>query len=207
MKIVLLGPPGAGKGSLAQFLKNKVDIAHISTGDMLREEIKSGSELGNKAKQLIDEGKLVPDDIIIDMVKSRLSKDDCKNGYILDGFPRTAAQAEALDKVVAMDLCINFSASDELLIRRICGRRVCSKCGQVYHIDHIGDAQLCSICGGTLITRKDDNVETITKRLAVYNEQTKPLIEFYREKGILLDVDGEKDTDIIYDNDLKELLK
>lgn len=200
MKLLFLGPPGAGKGTLAQHMCDQLNYAHISTGDMLRDEIKSGSSLGAKAGSYIEKGQLVPDDIIIRMVVERLKKDDCSKGFILDGFPRTRVQAEALDEVVKLDLCVNLIVGTDLIIYRIIGRRICGDCGRVYHVDRIEDKQHCARCGCNLISRKDDNEETIRKRLAIYEDQTKPLVEYYRAKGILIEVDGSGRVEDIYES-------
>lgn len=205
MKLLFLGPPGAGKGTLAQIVSKELKLAHISTGDMLRKEIKKKTELGKQAQEYISKGALVPDSVIIGMVENRLKEADCEEGFILDGFPRTLEQAKALDKVVELDACINFVIDNEVIFHRIGGRKVCDKCGYVTHIDKIGDATTCEICGGNYITRPDDNVETIKNRLEVYEKQTAPLINFYKEKGILVDVDSGRDSSIVFEDLLKVL--
>ncbi len=201
MQLMFLGPPGAGKGTQAQNACVKYGIAHISTGDMLRAEIKKGTELGKQAKKLIDAGKLVADDIIIGMVDSRLKMDDCKNGFLLDGFPRTIDQAKALDGIVSLDACINIIVPSENLVARICDRRVCPKCSGTFAKKFLKDNK-CELCGGELIQRADDTEETVLSRISVYETQTAPLIDFYRQKGVLKDIDGtgsiEKVTQDIY---------
>lgn len=195
MKLVFLGPPGAGKGTIAQMIIKEFEIAHISTGDMLREQIKAGTELGQKAKTFIDCGQLVPDDVIIGMVKVRLEGSDCAKGFILDGFPRTVEQAEALDEIVHLDAVINFDANEETIIYRIGGRRVCQACGEVHHIRWLKEGQnTCGKCEGSLIIRPDDNAETVKKRLAVYQAQTAPLIDYYSDKGNLRTTDANADV-------------
>ncbi len=189
MKLMFLGPPGAGKGTQAKIVSAKYGIAHISTGDMLRTEMSNGTELGKKAKAVIEAGELVSDDIIIAMVESRLKKADCKNGFLLDGFPRTLEQAKALDAIVKLDACVNIDVPDEFLVNRICGRRVCTACGATYSVKHLTD-MTCQACGGELIQRADDTEETVLNRIAVYEKQTKPLIDFYTEKGLVVDIDG-----------------
>ncbi|HBU12105.1 MAG TPA: adenylate kinase [Clostridiales bacterium] len=189
MNVVFLGPPGSGKGTMAERVSVRLGLAHISTGDMLRAEIKQGSELGTLAKSYIDKGALVPDEVIIDMMKERFTKDDAKGGVLLDGFPRTVAQAQALDAIAAMDACINLEVQAQVIIDRVLARRVCNECGAVHSTKtHEGNA--CTVCGGALVTRADDNEETIRQRFSVYEEQTAPLIEYYRGKGILHAVDA-----------------
>jgi len=190
MKLMFIGPPGAGKGTQAVKVAAKYGIPHISTGDMLREEIKNDSELGRKAKGHIDAGNLVPDDVIIEMVKERISQEDAANGYLLDGFPRTRAQAEALDRIASLDVIINIYVPDNKLISRMCGRRVCSKCDATYHESMLENIKICPKCGGALFTRDDDVEEIVKQRISVYKENTKPLIDYYAEKGILHDVVG-----------------
>jgi adenylate kinase len=187
--IILLGAPGAGKGSQASLIAKEYGIPHISTGDIFRKNIKEGTPLGKLAKSIMDEGRLVPDDVTVALVESRLKEDDCKNGYILDGFPRTIPQAEALDKIAKIDIALNIVVPFETIISRLSGRRVCT-CGQTYHTSLIGDADTCQKCGEKLFIREDDKPETIKKRLDVYEAQTAPLIEFYTKKGIVLDIDS-----------------
>jgi adenylate kinase len=199
LNIILMGPPGAGKGTQAKILIAKYNIPHISTGDMFREAIKEGSPLGKLAASYINEGHLVPDDVTIGLVKERLSKDDCANGYLLDGFPRTIPQAEALEKLTKeigreIEYVINIDTPKEELVKRICGRRVCKKCGAPYHIINVKPKVdgVCDICGGELIQRPDDNEEALNTRLEAYTKQTKPLLEFYEKKGLLTNFSGER---------------
>ena len=196
--IVLLGAPGAGKGTLAGMMVAEYNLPHISTGDILRANIKAGTELGLEAKSYIDKGELVPDSVVIGIVEARLQEADCKNGYILDGFPRTIAQAEALDKITKIEYVLNFVASYDTILHRISGRRVCS-CGATYHVDWLNGSEICPKCGKELFTRNDDKPETVTSRLAVYEKQTAPLIDYYKNKGVLHDVDANigKDFTII----------
>ncbi len=197
MKIIMLGAPGAGKGTYAGRMSEKYNIPHISTGDIFRENIKNGTELGKKAKSYMDAGDLVPDELTCDLVVDRIHQDDAKNGYILDGFPRTIPQAEALTKALQekgekIDFAIEVEMSDEQIIERMSGRRVCS-CGATYHIVNIPPKQegICDKCGKELVLREDDAPETVKKRLAVYHEQTAPLIEYYRNQGVLHAVRGD----------------
>ncbi len=204
MNIVFLGPPGAGKGTQAKILIERYGIPQISTGDMLREHRAKGTELGKKAQEYMDKGQLVPDEIILGMVKERLSQPDCERGFILDGFPRTVAQAEALDRILAeMGKELNFALAlivpDELLVERLTGRRTCKNCGMMYHIKYKPPKVegKCDVCGGQLYQRADDNEETVRNRLMVYHEQTAPLIEYYKNKGILREIDGSKSIEEI----------
>ena len=197
MKIMFVGPPGAGKGTQAVKVSVAYGIPHISTGDMLREEIKNGTPLGQKAKSYIDAGELVPDDVIIDMVKDRVARDDAKDGFLLDGFPRTRAQAEALDEFASLDAVINIYVPDDKLVHRICGRRVCSDCGTSYHESMLEDVHHCPKCEATLIIRDDDKEEIVKQRITVYKENTQPLIEYYTERGILHDIVGSGGIDTI----------
>jgi len=185
MNIIFLGPPGAGKGTHAQKLMNELSIPQISTGDMLRQAIKAETPLGVMAKGFIDKGELVPDDVVIGIVKERLQAEDCQKGYILDGFPRTVAQAEALSQFARIDVALNLSLPDEMIINRLSGRRVCLKCGGTYHVSTLNGKDTCDACGEKLVQRKDDTPETIQNRLNVYAAQTAPLIAFYEEKGLL----------------------
>lgn len=185
MNLMFLGPPGAGKGTQAVKLAAKFEIPHISTGDMLRQEIKNGTDLGMKAKEYINEGKLVPDDVIMGMIKERIAKQDAKKGFILDGFPRTKGQAKELESLTTLDAVINIDSRDDQIVKRICGRRVCGDCGAIYRQADLGDTAKCPKCGGGLYTREDDNEETVRKRLAEYKDKTKPLVDFYTERGIL----------------------
>ena len=205
MKIVMLGAPGAGKGTQAKMIAAKYQIPHISTGDIFRANIKNGTELGKKAKSYMDQGLLVPDELTVDLVIDRLAQDDCKNGYILDGFPRTIPQAEALDAAHAklgekMDYAIDVDVPDENIVSRMSGRRACTGCGATYHIVYNpskkGDC--CEVCGEKLILRDDDKPETVQKRLNVYHEQTQPLIDYYTKQSILRTVDGTQDMNDVF---------
>ena len=189
MNLIFLGPPGAGKGTMAQLLMNEVGIPQISTGDMLRQAMKAGTEMGLSAKRYIEAGELVPDEVVIGIVKDRLQAEDCKNGYILDGFPRTVPQAEALAQFAKIDVALNISLDDEVIINRLGGRRVCLKCGATYHISTLNGSDTCAACGEKLVQRKDDAPETVKNRLAVYAAQTAPLIDYYAKKGLLKTVE------------------
>ena len=189
MNIILLGPPGAGKGTHAQKLMNEMGIPQISTGDMLRQAIKAETQLGLSAKGYIDRGELVPDEVVIGIVKERLQADDCQSGYILDGFPRTVAQADALSTFAKIDVALNLSLPDEMIIARLSGRRVCLKCGGTYHVNSLNGREDCEACGEKLVQRKDDCPETIQNRLTVYAAQTAPLIAYYEAKGVLRTVE------------------
>ena len=202
--IILMGPPGAGKGTQAKKILDIYHIPHISTGDMFREEIKSGSDLGKLAKSYIDAGHLVPDEVTINIVKERLSKDDCKDGYLLDGFPRTLVQAEALTELTKtikrpVNLVINVSASDEVIVERISGRLVCPSCGASYHATNLKPTKdgVCDRCETHLIQRADDNKDSLLVRLENYEKQSKPLIKYYENEKLLVNVDGLKDPDIL----------
>ena len=205
MNFIFLGPPGAGKGTLAADVAEEYKIPQISTGDIFRENIKNQTELGKKVKAIMDAGGLVSDDVVLEIVEDRLKKDDCKNGFILDGFPRTIPQAECLDKALAemndgMDYAINVDVPDENIISRMGGRRACVGCGATYHIVNIPSKVegICDRCGGELILRDDDKPETVKKRLDVYHEQTQPLIDYYTKKGIIKDVDGTMDMEDVF---------
>lgn len=205
MKIVMLGAPGAGKGTQAKMIASKYGVPHVSTGDIFRANIKNGTELGKKAKEYMDQGLLVPDELTVDLVIDRLSQDDCKNGYILDGFPRTIPQAEALDAALAkrgekMDYAIDVNVPDENIVSRMSGRRACVGCGATYHIVHNPSkkGELCEVCGEKLILRDDDKPETVQKRLTVYHDQTQPLIDYYTEQQILKAVDGTQDMNDVF---------
>lgn len=193
-----MGAPGAGKGTQAVRLAKRYNIPHISTGDIFRSNIKERTPIGIVAKSYIDKGQLVPDEVTIQIVKERLEKDDCKNGYLLDGFPRTVSQAEALDGFSEIDSVVNIDVPLHKLMRRITGRRVCGKCGESYHIDYLDGSTSCRKCDGELIQRADDNEETVGKRLEVYEKQTAPLIDHYKSKGKLIDVDGDGDIDSVF---------
>ena len=197
MKIIMLGAPGAGKGTQAKQIAGKYNIPHISTGDIFRANIKNGTDLGKKAKEYMDQGLLVPDELTCDLVMDRISHDDCKNGFVLDGFPRTIPQAEALDAALkkigqSMDFAINVDVPDSHIVNRMSGRRACLGCGATYHVVAIPPKKegICDICGAELVLRDDDKPETVQKRLDVYHEQTQPLIEYYDKQGILKTVDG-----------------
>ena len=198
MNIIFLGPPGAGKGTQAQRICDALKIPQISTGDILRRAIKEGTETGIKAKSFIDAGKLVPDEVIIDIVKERLAKDDCKNGYILDGFPRTVPQAEALSTFASIDSVIELAVDDQVLVNRLSGRRVCLKCGATYHVSMLNGKTTCDKCGEELIQRNDDKAETVLSRLEVYHAQTAPLINYYGQKGLLKTIPGDQGIDGIF---------
>lgn len=205
MNIIFLGPPGAGKGTQAQRICAALNIPQISTGDMLRRAIQDQTPTGLKAKSFMDAGGLVPDDVIIDIVKDRLQADDCRNGYILDGFPRTVPQAEALEKIAEIDRVIELDVADEALIKRISGRRVCLKCGATYHVSLLGGKTTCDNCGEPLIQRDDDKPETVLNRLTSYHSKTEPLVKFYEARGKLRKVDGAGDMDAIFDAIMKAL--
>lgn len=192
MNIVLLGPPGIGKGTVAVKLSKKLNVPHIATGDMLRDNAAEKTRLGIEAKSYMDKGLLVPDSIVIKMILDRLKKNDCKNGFILDGFPRTLNQAEEIGKKIKIGKVVNLQADDKVIIQRLSKRRVCSKCGAIYHLDYMkpNKESICDKCSGTLCQREDDKPEAIKERLRVYGEKTEPLISYYNEKGILVDVDG-----------------
>ena len=187
MNIILLGAPGAGKGTQASKIKQKYNLLHISTGDIFRANIKGGTEIGKLAKSYMDAGKLVPDEVTCAIVKDRLTWDDIKQGYMLDGFPRNLFQAKELDKFAKIDLCLNIEVDESLLMDRICGRRVCA-CGESYHISTLNGATTCAKCGGELYQRADDNPETVKTRLDTYNAQTAPLIDYYKSQGKLVSV-------------------
>ena len=205
MKIIMLGAPGAGKGTQAKKIADKYGIPHISTGDIFRANIKNGTELGKKAKAYMDQGALVPDELVVDLVADRVKQPDCEKGYVLDGFPRTIPQAESLDKVLAsmgqkIDYAINVEVPDKNIVRRMSGRRACVGCGATYHIVYAPTKTegVCDRCGEKLILRDDDKPETVTKRLSVYHEQTQPLIEYYGKQGSLKEVDGTMDMEDVF---------
>ncbi|MCI8636082.1 MAG: adenylate kinase [Eubacterium sp.] len=205
MKIIMLGAPGAGKGTQAKQIADKYQIPHISTGDIFRANIKEGTELGTKAKSYMDQGLLVPDELVVELVADRIVKDDCKNGFVLDGFPRTIPQAEALDEALAkmnqkMDYAIDVDVPDENIVSRMGGRRACLSCGATYHIVNIPTKVegICDKCGNAVVLRDDDQPETVQKRLSVYHEQTQPLIDYYNSRGILKSVDGTRPMDDVF---------
>ncbi|SEV96862.1 Adenylate kinase [Ruminococcaceae bacterium KH2T8] len=202
MNLIILGAPGSGKGTSATVLREKYDLAHISTGDIFRSNIKNGTPLGVEAKSYIDKGALVPDSLTVSMVEDRLSQDDCKKGYILDGFPRTLAQAEALDEMLAkngdkIDAVLSIVVDDEIIKDRVSGRRVCEKCGASFNVKFKPTKAegVCDLCGGKVVQRADDNEETVANRLKTYYENTQPLIDFYEKKGLIVEGDNGKDSD------------
>ena len=201
MKMVFLGPPGAGKGTLAAMASSKKGLPHISTGDLFRAAIKNETELGKKVKSILAEGRLVPDDLTIALVKERLSRDDAAKGWILDGFPRTIGQAAALQAIDAAELVVNFDVPDEMILFRLTGRRVCKDCGKIYHVATMPPLRegICDVCGGPLYTRPDDSEESIKTRLAAYREQTEPLIDWYGKLGILVTIDGSGSPAAVYE--------
>lgn len=212
MKVIILGAPGAGKGTQAKKLAAAYSIPHISTGDIFRANIKEGTELGKKAKAYMDAGQLVPDELVCDLVVDRIQQDDCKNGYLLDGFPRTIPQAEALDAAVEklgekIDYAVNIDVPDDNIINRMSGRRACVGCGATYHIvfnpPKVED--VCDVCGKSLILRDDDKPETVKTRLDVYHAQTQPLIDYYAGRGVLVTVDGTQNMDKVF-ADIKDIL-
>ena len=205
MKIIMLGAPGAGKGTQAKKIAAKYGIPHISTGDIFRANIKNGTELGKKAKTYMDQGLLVPDELVVDLVVDRVNQDDCTNGYVLDGFPRTIPQAEALTEALEkmgqkVDFAIDVNVPDENIVKRMGGRRACVTCGATYHMVYAPTKKegICDTCGGELILRDDDKPETVTKRLGVYHEQTQPLIDYYTKSGALKEVDGTIDINDVF---------
>ena len=207
MKIVMLGAPGAGKGTQAKMIAEKYSIPHISTGDIFRANIKEGTPLGLEAKSYMDQGKLVPDELTVKILLDRVAKDDCKNGYVLDGFPRTIPQANVLKEALdaqndKIDYAINVDVPDENIVRRMSGRRACVTCGATYHIVHIPPRKegICDNCGSELVQRDDDKEETVKNRLKVYHEQTAPLIEFYSSRNVLETVDGTKPSEDVFAN-------
>lgn len=212
MNLVLMGLPGAGKGTQAERIVEKYDIPHISTGDMFRAAIKDGTELGLQAKSFMDKGELVPDEVTIGIVRERLSKEDCKKGFLLDGFPRTVAQAEALENILGdldrrIHYVINIEVDKDILMERLTGRRICKNCGATYHLVFNPPAEegKCDRCGGELYQRADDNEETVQNRLDVNLKQTQPLLDFYKEKGYVRNIDGQQDINKVFD-DVEELL-
>lgn len=205
MKIIMLGAPGAGKGTQAKMIADRYNVPHISTGDIFRANIKNGTELGMEAKKYMDQGKLVPDELTVKILLDRVAQDDCKNGYVLDGFPRTIPQAEVLDKALnkigdKIDYAVDIDVPDENIINRMSGRRACVTCGSTYHVVHVPPKKegICDRCGSELILRDDDKPETVKNRLKVYHDQTQPLIDFYTKKGILKSVDGTQDMNDVF---------
>lgn len=207
MKLVILGPPGAGKGTQAEYIVERYNIPHISTGDIFRENIKNNTELGKKAKSYMDKGLLVPDELVIELVEDRINKDDAKEGFLLDGFPRTVAQAVSLDSILdknddKLTKVINISVDPEILIERAVGRRVCKTCGMTYHVKFNPPKEegICDKDGTKLIQRDDDTEETVKTRISVYFDQTAPLIDYYRAQNLLVDIDGAKDIDKVFED-------
>lgn len=205
MKIIMLGAPGAGKGTQAKMIAAKYSVPHVSTGDIFRANIKNGTELGKEAKQYMDKGLLVPDELTVRILLDRVAQEDCANGYVLDGFPRTIPQAEVLENALnelgdKIDFAIDVDVPDENIIRRMSGRRACLSCGATYHIEHIPPKKegVCDTCGSELVLRDDDKPETVKNRLDVYHKQTQPLIDFYSEKGVLKTVDGTLPMDDVF---------
>lgn len=214
MNLLIMGPPGAGKGTQAAEIVKELKIPHISTGDMLREAVKQGTEMGKKAKEYMDKGQLVPDEVIIGVVKDRLGQPDCKVGFLLDGFPRTLPQAEALDQTlkemgIKLDAVINIRVPREKIVDRITGRRVCRSCGDTYHVVNKPpkESGKCDKCGGELYQRSDDTAETVNKRLDVYEAQTQPLLDYYGKQGIVLDINGDQPINKVLEDILAALKK
>jgi len=213
MNLILLGPPGSGKGTQAKLIVEKYGIPQISTGDMLREAVAKGTELGKEAKKYMDAGQLVPDEVVIGIVKERLQEPDCEKGFILDGFPRTIPQAEALDKMLdelgkKIDAVINIQVPEEEVVKRIVNRRTCKKCGAVYHLIYNPPKEdnKCDKCGGELYQRDDDKEETVRQRYKVYKEQTEPLVDYYSKKGVLYNIDGTKSIEEVF-NEIDKILQ
>ena len=212
MKIVMLGAPGAGKGTQAKMISEKYGVPHISTGDIFRANIKNNTELGQKAKTYMDKGELVPDELVVDLIMDRFKEADCANGYVLDGFPRTIPQAEALDRALAemgqkIDYAINVEVPDENIVHRMGGRRACIGCGATYHVEFNAPKveDVCDTCGGELVLRDDDKPETVQKRLSVYHAQTQPLIDYYKKANVLVEVDGTQDINVVFQDIVKIL--
>ena len=205
MRIILLGPPGAGKGTQAAGIVEKYNIPHISTGDIFRKNIKEGTDLGKKAKEYMDQGLLVPDELTVGLVTDRLSQDDCKNGFMLDGFPRNVAQAQQLGQYLnsvdlALDRVINIEVDKDILVGRAVGRRICKSCGATYHVEFNPPKVdgTCDVCGGELYQRADDNEETVSKRIQVYLDETKPLADYYSNEGIIANINGQQSIDKVF---------
>ena len=205
MNIIFLGPPGAGKGTQAQIVCQKLGIPQISTGDMLRSAIANKTETGLKAKEYMDKGQLVPDAVVIDIVKERLTMEDCQKGYILDGFPRTVEQAQALSTFAKIDAAINLDVADEVLVARLSGRRVCPLCGAPYHVDRLNGEKVCKVDATPLIQREDDKAETVLNRLQVYHQKTAPLIDYYAGEGMLKNITGSGSLEEISEEILQAL--
>jgi len=212
MRLILLGPPGAGKGTQAEKIAKEFNIPHISTGDIFRANIKNETELGLKAKQYIDNGELVPDSVVVAIVEDRIKQDDTKNGFLLDGFPRTENQALALDDAlkemdISLDAVININVDSQILVSRITGRRICKDCGATFHVEFNPPAEegVCDLCGGELYQRSDDNEDTVQNRIDVYNKQTAPLIEYYLKQDLIKSIDGEQAIDKVFTDIVKKL--
>src|SRR6056297_684737 len=212
MRLILLGPPGAGKGTQAEGIKKEFNIPHISTGDIFRENIKNNTKLGKKAQEFMNKGLLVPDELVVNLVKDRLSKKDCEEGFLLDGFPRTIEQAKALDKELEkmdqkLDKAINIVVSEDILVERIVGRRICKNCKATYHIKFNPPKQegICDKCGGELYQRDDDKEETVQNRIKVYNEETQPLVEYYENKDLILNINGEQEINKVLEDIINNL--
>lgn len=207
MNIILLGAPGAGKGTQATRISDKFGMPHISTGDIFRANIKNQTEIGVLAKSYIDKGQLVPDEVTCKIVENRLQEEDCKNGYLLDGFPRNVSQAEVLEKFTKIDAVVNINIDFSLLMARLCGRRVCKNCGESYHVSTLGGKTTCERCDGELYQRADDNPETVQKRLDVYDAQTAPLIDYYTKKGLILNFTGTDEPPEVLFNEISNVLE
>lgn len=199
MRLVFIGPPGIGKGTYAAAVSQKYGIPHVSTGDILRDEVKRGTELGRRVKEYLDMGVLVPDELIIEIVRDRLSREDCRRGFILDGFPRTIRQAEELDRITKIDLVLNFVAPEEVIVDRISGRRICRVCGAIYHVKYMPPKVpgVCDKCGGELYQRDDDKPEVVRRRLEVFKAQFEPIVSYYRGRGLLVEVDASEQAEVV----------
>ena len=209
MKLVLLGAPGVGKGTAARLIKEKLGVPHISTGDLLRGEVKNNTETGKKAKEYMDAGDLVPDEVVMTLLTKRLSKDDCRQGFILDGEPRNLSQAKELDRIIGIDYALYLHAREETIIHRISGRRTCQNCGKIYHIETMPPrvAGVCDVCGGKIMQRSDAKREVVKERLDVYHKQTEPVIKYYKDKGTLIGVDAEAKPEMVAQRVLENLGK
>jgi adenylate kinase len=207
MTAVLFGPPGAGKGTVASTISERSGLPHVSTGDLFREAIRAETDLGTRVKQILDSGALVPDELTIDLVRERLSAEDAQQGCLLDGFPRTITQADALTEIATVDRVINLVTTEETIIKRLSGRRLCSSCGEIYHVDYMPSKKpgVCDKCGHDLYQREDDKVEAIKHRISVYRDQTEALISYYRDRDLLADVDGNHDPETVC-RDVEEIL-
>lgn len=207
MQLVFMGPPGVGKGTYASAISQRYGIPHISTGDMIREEIKRGLELGRRLKEYVERGLLAPDELVTEMVRERLSREDCAKGLILDGYPRTLRQAEELENITKVDLVLNFVAPDEVIVNRISGRRICRACGAIYHVKNMPPRVpgVCDKCSGELYQREDDRPEVVRRRLEAYRQQFQPIIDYYRSRGLLVEVDASEQVDVVISRVLKVL--